>query len=76
MGMIKAKAGPVTLSIMLVCVVIFALQQIGFGQAIFNALHFLRWTDSRQIVARLSHAVLHFGCVHAFNILCGNWVRY
>ena len=54
MGMIKAKAGPVTLSIMLVCVVIFALQQIGFGQAIFNALHFPA-VDGQQWQLSLIH---------------------
>lgn len=71
MGMIKAKAGPVTLSLMLACVVIFALQQVGFGQAIFNALHFPAVDGQQwQLWRWLSHAVLHFSVMHiAFNIL-------
>lgn len=49
----------------------FALQQIGFGQAIFNALHFPAVDGQQwQLWRWLSHAVLHFSVMHiAFNIL-------
>ncbi|WP_133154078.1 rhomboid family intramembrane serine protease, partial [Vibrio cyclitrophicus] len=52
-------------------VVIFVLQQIGFGQAIFNALHFPAVDGQQwQLWRWLSHAVLHFSVMHiAFNIL-------
>jgi len=70
-GMLKAKAGPVTLSLMLICVVIFLLQQVGFGRAIFSALHFPALDGQQwQLWRWLSHAVLHFSAIHiAFNIL-------
>ncbi|KDN26583.1 intramembrane serine protease GlpG [Vibrio fortis] len=71
LSMIKAKAGPVTLSIMLLCVVIFALQQLGFNQQIFQILHFPALDGQQwQLWRWLSHAVLHFSVMHiAFNIL-------
>lgn len=71
LSMIKAKAGPVTLSIMLLCVVIFALQQLGFNQRIFQMLHFPALDGQQwQLWRWLSHAVLHFSVMHiAFNIL-------
>ncbi|MGR5559397.1 rhomboid family intramembrane serine protease GlpG [Vibrio fortis] len=71
LSMIKAKAGPVTLSIMLLCVVIFALQQLGFNQQIFQMLHFPALDGQQwQLWRWLSHAVLHFSVMHiAFNIL-------
>ncbi|MGF1712769.1 rhomboid family intramembrane serine protease GlpG [Vibrio kagoshimensis] len=70
-SMIKAKAGPVTLSLMVVCIVIFALQQVGFGSEIFSALHFPAVEGQQwQLWRWLSHAVLHFSAIHiAFNIL-------
>ena len=71
LSMIKAKAGPVTLSIMLLCVAIFALQQLGFNQQIFQLLHFPALDGQQwQFWRWLSHAVLHFSIMHiAFNIL-------
>tara|TARA_Y100001956_G_scaffold81790_1_gene100429 strand:+ start:1570 stop:2394 length:825 start_codon:yes stop_codon:yes gene_type:complete len=71
LSMIKAKAGPVTLSIMLLCVAIFALQQLGFNQQIFQILHFPALDGQQwQLWRWLSHAVLHFSVMHiAFNIL-------
>ena len=71
LSMIKAKAGPVTLSIMLLCVVIFILQQLGFNQQIFQMLHFPALDGQQwQLWRWLSHAVLHFSVMHiAFNIL-------
>lgn len=71
LSMIKAKAGPVTLSVMLLCVVIFALQQLGFNKPIFQMLHFPALDGQQwQLWRWLSHAVLHFSVMHiAFNIL-------
>ncbi|KFI11575.1 rhomboid family intramembrane serine protease GlpG [Vibrio coralliilyticus] len=71
LAMVKAKAGPVTLAVMLVCIIIFALQQFGAGQAVFSALHFPALAGQEwQLWRWVSHAVLHFSVVHiAFNLL-------
>lgn len=71
LAMIKAKAGPMTLAIMLVCIVIFAMQQLGAGNAVFSALHFPAFAGQEwQLWRWLSHAVLHFSVMHiAFNLL-------
>ncbi|WP_099609439.1 rhomboid family intramembrane serine protease GlpG [Vibrio coralliilyticus] len=71
LAMVKAKAGPVTLAVMLVCIVIFALQQFGAGQAVFSALHFPALAGQEwQLWRWVSHAVLHFSVMHiAFNLL-------
>lgn len=71
LAMVKAKAGPVTLSVMLICIVIFALQQFGAGQAVFSALHFPALAGQEwQLWRWISHAVLHFSVMHiAFNLL-------
>ncbi len=70
-AMLKAKAGIVTLSIMLICSVIYTLQVLGLGQQIFSVLHFpadmtQKWQGWRWI----SHALLHFSITHIlFNLL-------
>lgn len=71
MSMVKAKAGPFTLAVMMVCVVIFTLLQIGAGEAVFSALHFPAVAEQQwQLWRWLSHAVLHFSVMHiAFNLL-------
>lgn len=71
LAMIKAKAGPMTLAIMLICVVIFAMQQLGAGDAVFAALHFPAFAGQEwQLWRWMSHAVLHFSVIHiAFNLL-------
>ncbi|WP_117236403.1 rhomboid family intramembrane serine protease GlpG [Vibrio maerlii] len=71
MDMLKAKAGILTLSVMLVCGVIFILQQIGYSQAIFSQLHFPAFEHQQwQLWRWVSHAVLHFSVMHiAFNLL-------
>ncbi|WP_284194150.1 rhomboid family intramembrane serine protease GlpG [Vibrio zhanjiangensis] len=70
-SMLKAKAGPLTLSVMLLCVVIFIFQQFGLGQAVFSALHFPASSGQEwQLWRWVSHALLHFSIVHiAFNLL-------
>lgn len=69
--MIKAKAGPFTLFIMLTCIVLFLLLQVGFMQTIFSALHFPAYTEQKwQLWRWVSHALLHFSVIHiAFNLL-------
>ncbi|WP_300175623.1 rhomboid family intramembrane serine protease GlpG [uncultured Aliivibrio sp.] len=69
--MIKAKAGVFTLVIMVVCIVIFILQQLGWNNVIFQALHFpANQTQSIEIWRWFSHALLHFSAMHIiFNLL-------
>jgi len=71
LAMIKAKAGPMTLLVMLVCTVIFVLQQLGMGNAIFQALHFPALAGQEwQLWRWFGHALLHFSVMHiAFNLL-------
>lgn len=71
LAMVKAKAGPITLLVMVVCVVIFALQQLGAGNAVFAALHFPAFSHQEwQLWRWFSHALLHFSVMHiAFNLL-------
>lgn len=71
MSMIKAKAGPFTLTIMAACIGIFILQQFGAGQPVFDALHFPAFAGQEWQVWRwVSHALLHFSIMHiAFNLL-------
>lgn len=71
MKMIKAKAGFFTLFIMAVCIVIFALQQLGWNNSIFQALHFpASQAQSVEVWRWFSHALLHFSAMHIiFNLL-------
>ncbi len=71
LAMIKAKAGPMTLAIMLICLVIFTMQQLGAGDAVFAAFHFPAFAGQEwQLWRWMSHAVLHFSVIHiAFNLL-------
>jgi len=71
LAMVKAKAGPVTLSMMVICLVIFAMQQLGSGEGVFAALHFPAFAGQEwQLWRWVSHAVLHFSVMHiAFNLL-------
>ncbi|EKO3541792.1 rhomboid family intramembrane serine protease GlpG [Vibrio fluvialis] len=71
MAMIRAKAGPLTLSVMAVCAVIFALAFLGMGNQIFDALHFPAHAGQQwQLWRWFSHALLHFSVIHiAFNLL-------
>jgi GlpG protein len=71
MQMIKSKAGPFTLLIMLVCVAIFTLQQLGLQNTVFDLFHFpdqdaQRWQAWRWF----THALMHFSILHiTFNLL-------
>ncbi|WP_089138063.1 rhomboid family intramembrane serine protease GlpG [Vibrio rumoiensis] len=68
---IKAKAGPLTLAIMVICIAVYALLFFGFGQPLFQSLHFPATPDQKwQLWRWVSHAFLHFSVAHiAFNLL-------
>ncbi|MGF1722923.1 rhomboid family intramembrane serine protease GlpG [Vibrio kyushuensis] len=69
--MIKVKAGPVTLFGMVLCIVVFALLQLGFRNNLFSLLHFPADPSQQiQIWRWFTHAILHFSAMHiVFNIL-------
>ena len=71
LGMIKAQAGPFTLIIMIVCIVIYGLWILGLQQPLFSLLHFPLMDSERwQIWRYFTHALLHFSLLHiVFNCL-------
>ncbi|MDB1122684.1 rhomboid family intramembrane serine protease GlpG [Vibrio algarum] len=71
LGMVKAKAGPLTLLIMSVSIGLFILFQIGFGDSVFSVTHFPAQEGQQwQIWRWVSHALIHFSVAHiAFNLL-------
>ncbi|MGF1904990.1 rhomboid family intramembrane serine protease GlpG [Aliivibrio salmonicida] len=71
MNMVKAKAGVFTLFIMVSCIIIFALQQFGWNNSVFQLLHFPEnQGQSIEIWRWFSHALLHFSATHIiFNLL-------
>ncbi len=71
LGMVKSKAGPFTLLIMLMCAAIFGASLIGGGNVIFDLLHFpaFEW-QKWQLWRWVTHALLHFSALHIiFNLL-------
>ncbi|OEE36248.1 rhomboid family intramembrane serine protease GlpG [Vibrio genomosp. F10] len=70
-GMIKAKAGPVTLIGMSVCMVVFVLLQFGLQNRLFSLLHFPAEPSQQiQVWRWFTHAILHFSAMHiVFNVL-------
>jgi GlpG protein len=71
LNLLKAKAGPLTLLVMLISCVIFVLQTVGLGQVIFESLHFPALDGQQWQVWRwFTHAFLHFSVLHiVFNLL-------
>lgn len=71
LALLKAKAGPITLAMMLICCVIYLLQTFGLGNPVFNALHFPAFEEQKwQLWRWISHALLHFSLMHiAFNLM-------
>ncbi len=71
MAMLKSKAGPLTLTVMAACVVIFGLLQFGMMNTIFSSLHFPAQSGQQwQLWRWISHALLHFSVLHiVFNLL-------
>lgn len=70
-SMLKAKAGITTLSVMVLCSVIYITQFVGLGQWVFSWLHFPAFDGQEwQIWRWFSHALLHFSAMHIiFNLL-------
>lgn len=71
LSLVKAKAGPMTLLVMVICGAIFALQQLGLAQQVFATLHFPASAGQQwQLWRWFSHALLHFSVLHiVFNLL-------
>ncbi len=69
--MIKAKAGPFTLTLMVVCIGIYLLQMLGYQRDIFALLHFPAQAEQKwQLWRWITHALLHFSVLHiVFNLL-------
>jgi GlpG protein len=69
--MIKSKAGPMTLLVMLICIIIYSLRLLGLQSQIFSWLHFPAFADQQwQVWRYFSHALLHFSILHiTFNLL-------
>ncbi|MDW6091268.1 rhomboid family intramembrane serine protease GlpG [Vibrio rhizosphaerae] len=66
-----AKAGYMTLGVMLLCIVVFVLQMFGLQQTMFNLLHFpASQSEGWQIWRWVTPAFLHFSVLHIiFNLL-------
>lgn len=71
LAMIKAKAGPMTLFIMAVSIVVFVLLQLKSAPSVLLALHFPADASQQwQLWRWVTHAILHFSALHiAFNVL-------
>ncbi|MBE1276070.1 rhomboid family intramembrane serine protease GlpG [Enterovibrio baiacu] len=68
---LKDSSGPVTMSVMVACVVIYAALFLGFGDDVFSVMHFPASGDEQWQLWRLfTHAFLHFSATHIiFNLL-------
>ncbi len=71
LAMIKSKAGPVTLIVMLLSIVVYALLQFSSARAVLDLLHFPAYEGQKFELWRwVSHAILHFSATHIiFNLL-------
>ncbi|UTV27841.1 rhomboid family intramembrane serine protease GlpG [Photobacterium atrarenae] len=69
--LIRARAGPLTLAVMVAAMVIYGLWLFGFEQPLFRWLHFpLMQGDEWQLWRFFSHALIHFSTLHLlFNCL-------
>nr|WP_086939300.1 rhomboid family intramembrane serine protease GlpG [Thaumasiovibrio occultus] len=70
-ALIKQGAGPVTLSIMAVCIGVFAVWASGWQRPLLGLMHFpASSAQSIEVWRWFSHALLHFSVMHiAFNLL-------
>ncbi|CAH0527331.1 rhomboid family intramembrane serine protease GlpG [Vibrio hippocampi] len=68
---VRAKAGVFTLAIMVLSIVVYGLQSIGFGESVFSLLHFpSSEAEVLQVWRWVTHAILHFSVTHiVFNLL-------
>ena len=71
MGLVRAQAGPFTLLVMAVSVVIYLLWLLGMQQPVFSLMHFpVMDGDEWQLWRFFSHALIHFSTLHViFNCL-------
>ena len=70
-GLVRAQAGPFTLLVMSVAVVVYLLWLLGMQQPLFTLMHFpLMDGDEWQLWRFFSHALIHFSTLHVvFNCL-------
>lgn len=71
LAIIKSQAGPFSLSVMVVAIVIYGLWLFGWQQPVFNLFHFPQMNgDQWQVWRFFSHALIHFSTLHIlFNCL-------
>lgn len=71
LAMVKAKAGPVTMVLMVACLAIYLLMIFGGKGTLLSAMHFpAEAAQQWQLWRWVSHALLHFSVTHiAFNLL-------
>lgn len=71
LAMVKAKAGPVTMVLMVACLAIYLLMIFGGKGTLLSAMHFpAEAAQQWQLWRWVSHALLHFSVAHiAFNLL-------
>ncbi len=69
--MLTAKAGVLTLAVMLLCAVLFIFKLLGYGQDVFNWVHFPAInTQTWQVWRWFTPALFHFSVLHiVFNLL-------
>lgn len=66
-----AKAGLLTLSVMVLSALVYVLNLLGYGQVVFNWMHFPAFSEQKWQVWRwFAPALFHFSAVHIiFNLL-------
>ncbi|HDY7830563.1 TPA: rhomboid family intramembrane serine protease GlpG [Vibrio vulnificus] len=71
LAMVKAKAGPVTMAVMVVCVAVYVFMMLGWESPLLSAMHFpAEAAQQWQLWRWVSHALLHFSVTHiVFNLL-------
>lgn len=63
--LIKAQAGPFTLSVLVVCIAIYVLWLFGLQGTLFDWLHFPSMDGEQwQLWRYVTHALLHFSILH------------
>ncbi|MGF1713560.1 rhomboid family intramembrane serine protease GlpG [Photobacterium chitinilyticum] len=71
LAIIKSKAGPFSLSVMVISIAVYGLWLFGLQQSVFNLFHFpVMDGDQWQVWRFFSHALIHFSTLHIlFNCL-------
>ncbi|MGF1680875.1 rhomboid family intramembrane serine protease GlpG [Photobacterium minamisatsumaniensis] len=69
--LVKSQAGPFTLMVMAVSIIIYVLWLLGMRESIFSLMHFPAMNgDQWQLWRFFSHALIHFSTMHiVFNCL-------